>query len=218
MSNHSKKVTILVRCQEAGKKNLLPLLSSIVREVLETKEEVCHNVTITDLILPSEIATSFPIQADSRKSAISGLRLTDAIALSEPGVLNVCDSAVVMTSILLFDPYATLNTKVVNERFCEDHPQHFQPIPRDIIDSIIENIQKSSFFVATSRTGRKHPSLVRQRLLLMVGKWGAEGVGTYRDLRHILHQYGVMTLLLSLVPISQQSPMFLPVYIAIKSA
>ena len=202
VSNHSRKVTILVRCQEAGKKNLLPLLSSIVREVLETKEEVCHNVVITEYILPSEIATSFPIQADSRKSAISGLRLTDAIALSKPGVLNVCDSAVVMTSILLFDPYATLNTKVVNERLCEDHSEHCQPIPRDIIDSIIENIQKSSFFVATSRTGHEHPSLVQQTLLQMVGKWGEEGVGTYRDLRHILHQYGVMTLLVSLGPIS----------------
>ena len=177
VSNHSRKVTILVRCQEAGKKNLLPLLSSIVREVLETKEEVCHNITITDYILPSEIATSFPIQADSRKSAITGLRLTDAIALSKPGVLNVCDSAVVMTSVLLFDPYATLNTKIVNERLCEDRSEHCQPIPRDIIDSIIENIQKSSFFVAASRTGHEYPSLVRQRLLQMVGKWGGGGCG-----------------------------------------
>ena len=202
VSNHSRKVTILVRCQEAGKKNFLPLLSSIVREVLETKEEVCHNVTITDYILPSEIATSFPIQAYSRKSAITGLRLTDAIALSKPGVLNVSDSAVVMTSILLFDPYATLNTKVVNERLREDHSEHVQLIPHDVVDSIIENIQKSSFFVAASHTGHEHPSLVRQRLLQMVGKWGEEGVGTYRDLRHILHQYGVMTLLVSLGPIS----------------
>ena len=202
VSNHSRKVTIVVRCQEKSKKNLLSLLSSIVREVLETKEEVCHNFTITDHILPSEIATSFPIQADSRKSAISGLRLTDAIALSKPGVLNVSDSAVVMTSVLLFDPYATLNTKIVNERLCEDHSEHGQLIPRDVIDNIIENIQKSSFFVATSRTGHEHPSLVRERLLQMVGKWGEEGVGTYRDLRHILHQYGVMTLLVSLGPIS----------------
>ena len=202
VSNHSRKVTILVRCQEAGKKNLLPLLSSIVREVLETKEEVCHNVAITDYILPSEIATSFPIQADSRKSAITGLRLTDAIALSKPGVLSVCDSAVVMNSILLFDPYATLNTKVVNERLREDHSEHVQLIPHDVVDSIIENIQKSSFFVAASHTGHEHPSLVRQRLLQMVVKWGEEGVGTYRDLRHILHQYGVMTLLVSLGPIS----------------
>ena len=202
VSNHSRKVTILIRCQETGKNNLFPLLSSIMREVLETKEEVCHIVANTDYILPSEIATSFPIQADSRKSAITGLRLTDAIALSKPGVLNVSDSAVVMTSILLFDPYATLNAKVVNERLCEDHSEHCQLIPRDIIDSIIENIQKSSFFVATSRTGHEHPSLVRERLLQMVGKWGEEGVGTYRDLRHILHQYGVMTLLVSLAPIS----------------
>ena len=90
----------------------------------------------------------------------------------------------------------------MNERLCEDHSEHSQPIPRDVIDNIIENIQKSSFFVATSRTGHEHPSLVRERLLQMVGKWREEGVGTYRDLRHILHQYGVMTLLVSLGPIS----------------
>ena len=210
ISNHSRKVTILVRCQEKSKKNLLPLLSSIVREVLETKEEVCHNVAITDYILPSEIATSFPIQA--AKSAVAGSRLIDAIVLLKLGVLNVSNKPLEMTDLLLYDTYTMLDRKILNERLCEDHSEHCQLIPRDIIDSIIENIQKSSFFVATSRTGHEHPSLVRQRLLQMVGKWGEEGVGTYRDLRHILHQYGVMTLLVSLGPISQQSPMFLPVY------
>ena len=199
VSNHSRKVAILVRCQEAGKKNLLPLLSSIMREVLETKEEVCHNVTITDYILPSEVAASFPIQAISRKFAVNGSRLTDAIALSKPGVLNVSDSAVVMTSILLFDPYATLNQKLVNERLCEDDTEHCHQIPCDNIDNIIGNIKKSNFFVATSCTGHRYPSLVRQRLFQMVKKWGEEGVGTYRDLRHILYQYGVVTLLVSLL-------------------
>ena len=202
VSNHSRKVTILVRCQVKSKKNLLPLLSSIMREVLETKEEVCHNVTITEYILPSEIATSFPIQIDAAKSAVSGSRLIDAIFLLKPGVLNVSNKPVEMTDLLLYDTYTMLDRKMLNKRLCEEDIQHCQPIPRDIIDSIIENIEKSNFFVATSRTGHEHPSLVRQRLLQMVGKWGEEGVGTYRDLRHILHQYGVMTLLVSLGPIS----------------
>ena len=202
VSNHSRKVTILVRCQEKSKKNLLPLLSSIMREVLETKEEVCHNVTITDYILPSEIATSFPIQVDAAKLAVTGSRLIDAIVLIKPGVLNVSNKSVEMTDLLLNDTYTMLDRKLLNKRLCEEDAEHVQPIPRDIIDSIIENIQKSSFFVATSRTGQEHPSLVRERLLQMVGKWGEDGVGTYRDLRHILHQYGVMTLLVSLGPIS----------------
>ena len=202
ISNHSRKVTILVRCQEKSKKNLLPLLSSIMREVLETKEEVCHNVTITEYILPSEIATSFPIQVDATKLAVSGSRLIDAIVLLKPGVLNVSNKPIEMTDLLLYDTYMMLDRKILNKRLCEEDTEYCQLIPRDIIDSIIENIQKSSFFVATSRTGCKHPSLVRQRLLQMVGKWGEEGVGTYRDLRHILHQYGVMTLLVSLGPIS----------------
>ena len=212
VSNHSRKVTIMVRCQEKSKKNLLPLLSSVMREVLETKEEVCHIVAITDYILLSEIATSFPIQVDATNSAVAGSRLIDAIVLIKPGVLNVSNKPVEMTDLLLYDTYTMLDRKILNERLCEDHTEHCQPIPRDVIDSIIENIQKSSFFVATSRTGHEHPSVVRQRLLQMVGKWGEEGVGTYRDLRHILHQYGVMTLLVSLGPISQQSPMFLLVY------
>ena len=202
VSNHSRKVTILVRCQEKSKKNLLPLLSSVMREVLETKEEVCHNVAITDYILPSEIATSFPIQAHAGKSAVEGSRLIDAIVLLKPGVLNVSNKPVEMTDLLLNDTDTMLDRKILNKRVCDEDAEHGQPIPRDIIDSIIVNIQKSSFFVATSRTGHKHPSLVRQRLLQMVGKWGEEGVGTYRDLRHILHQYGVMTLLVSLGPIS----------------
>ena len=200
VSNHSRKVTILVRCQEKSKKNLLPLLSSVMREVLETKEEVCHNVTITDYILPPEIAISFPINA--AKSAVAGSRLIDAIVLIKPGVLNVSNKPVEMTDLLLNDTYTMLDQNILNKGVCEEDAEHCQPIPREIIDSILENIQKSSFFVATSRTGHEHPSLVRQRLLQMVGKWGEEGVGTYRDLRHILHQYGVMTLLVSLAPIS----------------
>ena len=203
VSNHSRKVTILVRCQEKSKKNLLPLLSSVMREVLETKEEVCHNVTITDYIFPSEIATSFPVQVDAAKSAVEGSRLIDAIVLIKPGVLNVSNKSVEMTDLLLNDTYTMLDRKILNKGVCDEDAEHGQPIPRDIIDSIIENIQKSSFFVATSRTGHKHPSLVRQRLLQMFGKWGEDGVGTYRDLRHILHQYGVMTLLVSLGPISK---------------
>ena len=202
VSNHSRKVTILVRCQEKSKKNLLPLLSSVMREVLETKEEVCHNVTITDYVLPSEIATSFPIQVDATKSAVAGSRLIDAIVLLKLGVLNVSNKPVEMTDLLLYDTYTMLDRKILNKKLCEEDTEHCQPIPRDIIESIIENIQKISFFVATSRTGHEHPSLVRQRLLQMVGKWGEEDVGTYRDLRHILHQYGVMTLLVSLAPIS----------------
>ena len=202
VSNHSRKVTILVRCQEKSKKNLLPLLSSVMREVLETKEEVCHIVAITEYILPSEIATSFPIQVDAANSAVEGSRLINAIVLLKPGVLNVSNKPVEMTDLLLNDTYTMLDRKILNKRVCDEDVEHGQPIPRNIIDSIIENIQKSSFFVSTSRTGHEHPSLVRQRLLQMVGKWGEEGVGTYRDLRHILHQYGVMTLLVSLGPIS----------------
>ena len=202
VSNHSRKVTILVRCQEKSKKNLLPLLSLVMREVLETKEGVCHNVAITDYILPSEIATSFRIQVDAGKSAVTGSRLIDAIVLLKPGVLNVSNKPVEMTDLLLNDTYAMLDRKILNKGLFDEDAEHCQPIPRDIIDNIIEKIQKSSFFVATSRTGHEHPSLVRQRLLQMVGKWGEEGVGTYMDLRHILHQYGVMTLLVSLGPIS----------------
>ena len=202
VSNHSRKVTILVRCQEKSKKNLLPLLSSVMREVLETKEEVCHNIAITDYIFPLERATSFPIQVGAANSAVTGSRLIDAIVLLKPGVLNVSNKPVEMTDLVLNDTYTMLDRKILNKGFCEEDTEYCQLIPRDIIDCIIENIQKSSFFVATSRTGHKHPSLVRQRLLQMVGKWGEEGVGTYRDLRHILHQYGVMTLLVSLGPIS----------------
>ena len=171
-----------------------------MREVLETKEEVCHNVTITDYILPSKIATSFPIQA--AKSAVAGSRLIDAIVFLKPGVLNVSNKPVEMTDLHLNDTYTMLDRKILNKRLCEEDTEHCRSIPRDIIDGIIVNIQKSSFFIATSRTGHEHPSLVRQRLLQMVGKWGEESVGTYRDLRHILHQYGVMTLLVSLGPIS----------------
>ena len=202
VSNHSRKVTILVRCQEKSKKNLLPLLSSVMREVLETKEEVCHNIAITDYIFPLERATSFPIQVGAANSAVTGSRLIDAIVLIKPGVVNVSNKSVEMTDLLLNDTYTMLDRKILNKRVCDEDAEHGQLIPRDIIDSIIGNIQKSSFFVATSRTGHKHPSLVRERLLQMVGKWREEGVGTYKDLRHILHQYGVMTLLVSLGPIS----------------
>ena len=202
VGNHSRKVTILVRCQEKSKKNLLPLLSSVMREVLETKEEVCHTVTITDYIFPLERATSFPIQVGAANSAVTGSRLIDAIVLIKPGVINVSNKPVEMTDLLLNDTYTMLDRKILNKGVCDEDAEHGQLIPRDIIDSIIGNIQKSSFFVATSRTGHKHPSLVRERLLQMVGKWREEGVGTYRDLRHILHQYGVMTLLVSLGPIS----------------
>ena len=202
VSNHSRKVTVLVRCQKKSKKNLLPLLSSIMREVLETKEEVCHNVTITDYILPSEITASFPVQVDALNSAVAGSRLIDAIVLLKPGVLNVSNKPVEMTDFLLYDMYTMLDRKILNKGLCEEDTEHCQPIPRDIIGSMIMNIEKCNLFVATSRTGHEYPSLVRQRLLQMVGKWGAEGVGTYRDLRHILYQYGVMTLLVSLEPIS----------------
>ena len=202
VSNHSRKVTILVRCQEKSKKNLLPLLSSVMREVLETKEEVCHNIAITDYIFPLERATSFPIQVGAANSAVTGSRLIDAIVLIKPGVVNVSNKSVEMTDLLLNDTYTMLDRKILNKGVCDEDAEHGQLIPRDIIDSIIGNIQKSSFFVATSRTGHKHPSLVRERLLQMVGKWREEGVGTYKDLRHILHQYGVMTLLVSLGPIS----------------
>ena len=202
VSNHSRKVTILVRCQEKSKKNLLPLLSSVMREVLETKEEVCHNIAITDYIFPLERATSFPIQVGAANSAVTGSRLIDAIVLIKPGVVNVSNKSVEMTDLLLNDTYTMLDRKILNKGVCDEDAEHGQLIPRDIIDSIIGNIQKSSFFVATSRTGHKHPSLVQERLLQMVGKWREEGVGTYKDLRHILHQYGVMTLLVSLGPIS----------------
>ena len=199
VSNHSRKVTILVRCQAKSKKNLLPLLSSIMIEVLETKEEVCRNITITDYILPSEIATSFPVQVDAPNSAVAGSRLIDAIILLKPGVLNVRNKPVEMSDLLLYDVYMMLDRKILNKGLCEEDTEHCQLIPHDIIHNIIMNIKKSNFFVATSRTGYRYPSLVLQRLLQMVGKWGEEGVGTYRDLRHILHQYGVMTLLVSLL-------------------
>ena len=109
VTNHGKKVTVLVRSYREGKISTLPLLAAIVREVFDTKEEVCPAINIGECFLPSMIATSYPLKESAYKSFITGSCLIDAIALYKPGVFTVG------YKMVLLKAYST-KTQLANEQ------------------------------------------------------------------------------------------------------
>ena len=196
VADDAKKVTILVRSQNQDMMNALSLLTTLVREVLDTKEEACHTVDINEHFLPSDVANSYPLKhAAHTKWAIHGSCLINAIARREPGVMNVSTEFVSLDDTF---PITRHNSMVMNQRMCEDDPEHRSPIPQDSLSFLSKNIKSNIFFVATSRTGKQLPSLVQQKLYQKIEEWREKGCSVqYSDLQHIIHQYGVFSLLVS---------------------
>ena len=197
VTDHWKKVTILVRCQEGGKRNILPLLSAVVREVFDIKEEVCCPIIVTEHILHKDVATSFPPVHDAKKPSVVGTRLAEAILLRDPAAVNLAGEDTPINDIIPFEPNAMQNILFILKGICQDDSEHDQVIPLEVVSGIIKNIQKNSFFLPTSRTGQQQPCLLRQCLLKKTHEWADNNLGTYRDLRTIIQQYGVFSLLVS---------------------
>ena len=197
VTDHWKKVTVLVRCQEGGKRNMLPLLSEVVREVFDIKEEVCHPIIVTEHILHKDVATSFPPVHDAKKPSVVGTRLAEAILLQDPAAINLAGEDTPINDIIPLEPNATQNTLFILKRICQDDSEHDQLISLEVLSGIIKNIQKNSFFLPTSRTGQQRPCLLQQCLLKKTQGWADNNLGTYRDLRTVIQQYGVFSLLVS---------------------
>ena len=192
VTNHGKKVTVFVRSYKEGKINMMPLLAAIVREILDTKEEVCPAININECFLQSKVTISYPMEESAYKSFITGSRLIDAIARNKPGIVTIGYNMVPLKEIF---PYTT-KTQLMNKKICEDDPEHGHPIPQQWLTYLCENIQSNNFFVATSRTGQQRPSLVQQALLQIIQEWEENGcLATYSNLRNMIHQYGVFSLL-----------------------
>ena len=106
VTDHSTKVTILVRCQEQQKKFLTLLRSVLVQEVLDIRDEVCSSVSIKECILYPQAARSYPVKA-TKDQIVYGSELAVAIAERVHGALNATHKVVSLRELLLYNPYSS---------------------------------------------------------------------------------------------------------------
>ena len=105
VTDHSTRVTILVRCQEQ-RKDMTLLRSALVQEVLDIRDHICPNVGIKEFILHPRAAMTHPVKATSEE-VVYGSELAVAIAKHEPGFFNAADEEVCISEFLLYDPYSS---------------------------------------------------------------------------------------------------------------
>ena len=106
VTDHSTRVTILVRCQKQRQEDMTLLRSALVQEVLNIRDHVCPAVSIKEFILHPRAATMYPVKASREEVAyVSGLAV--AIAKREPGFFNAANYGVPISEYLLYDPYSS---------------------------------------------------------------------------------------------------------------
>lgn len=103
VADHNTRVTILVRCQEQRKEDMILLRSALVQEVLEIRNQVCPNVSMKEYIFHPQAATSYPVKA-TNDEIVYGSELALAMARCEPGVFNAAHEVVPVSEFLHYNP------------------------------------------------------------------------------------------------------------------
>ena len=114
---------------------LVQLRSSVIREVLKAKEELCHKVLVHELLVHPDDARSYPLDI-TRITAVSLTEVAQAIVEEKPYALLNATTFVSLKQLLNFEPYADLGQAIIQGLFPDDDKKYIQ----EIEDSLLQHI------------------------------------------------------------------------------
>ena len=129
---NEKHVTVLI--YSLDRVALVQLRSSVIREVLAVKEELCHKVLVNELLVLPEDARSYPLDM-TRITAVTLTEVAQAIIEEKPFALFNATTLVNLKQLLTFEPYANLGQVIIQELFSDD-----RNCVKEIEDTLLQQI------------------------------------------------------------------------------
>ena len=156
---------VVVLMYSLDKVALVQLRSSVIREVLQMKEEHCHNVLVHELLVLPEHAKSYPLDM-TQVSAISITEVAQAILEEKPYALLNATTHVSLKQLLFFEPYANLGQPIIQGLFPDDDKKYVQEIEDALLQHIASKAcdQLADFTIVFSLPRLQLESIDRQAL------------------------------------------------------
>ena len=196
---YSKKVILLMRCQQENLIHSIAQRSSIIQKIIHCAHDFCSNIkTVESFINPSE-AIEFPLKSpvSSETPQFSLQKIAEAIVKSTD-----YDSPTVVSSIgtisldylLIFEPYAELGMAALKLYYtCGSDGE--KVISDDFLELLSHKfIKKATLFIEIfkSRSALSHlSSSTSEDLFTLLQTWRDECNGTYKCLKQKLDQFSV---------------------------
>ena len=146
---NQKQVVVVTRCSKGHELESGRLLSAIIRKVLETKNEHCPNVFLTESVILSGDVAHYNYPLDLTK--VTTISITDVAKLikSNEKVLMHESKIIEVEKFLYFEPYMNLGEKIIWGLMDKENPDHYQEITEEFIYHIAEQMHsKAGSYIA----------------------------------------------------------------------
>ena len=141
-----KAIVVLTRCRQSEMLNMVRLRSTIVKSVLEIKNEICPKVSTHESLIVPECLSQYPLKLPDAVTAIGMVNVTQAIIHGKSTVSIDDGNTFELDKVLQFEPYAQLGEHILRELFVKKSRQETEDID-EIFRQVVERVpHKAALF------------------------------------------------------------------------
>ena len=190
VTEQNTKVVVLLRSYQDSKSKNITLRSSIIREVLEAKNEFCCHTCISQSFLHPQDIKQYPLQQNVRKFNIQDI--AQAIVHPHNKAKYVLDNMgsceIQLNELLYFEPYAEL-CRMILCQLLNDAASDVE-IPHHILEGIAAHCsasERGEFFADILG----YHSATKDEIATVFRHWKNRGSCTFESLKASIDQYTV---------------------------
>ena len=192
---------VIVQTYSLDRVALVQLRSSVIREVLKVKEELCNKILVNELLVLPEDAKSYPLDV-TRITAVTLTEVAQAIAEEEPHAILNARTFINLKELLIFEPYANLDQAIIQELFSNDDQKCIKDIDNTLLQRIASKAcgQLDDFTIALNPSRLQLDSINSQaspahQLLQILQLWKKEQMESSKrstwSLGNLLDQFSI---------------------------
>ena len=194
----------MLRCRKDADLKCAQLRSAVITKVLETKQEFCPKISVTEFFVTPTDAVCYPLKP-SGDTLITLTEVAQAILEPAPYVAKRSGKTISLNDLLRFEPYANIGENLLHQLFCEQNLQdgdmvipdeYFHHISDRIhhqLDHFINLFETSSTQLNLRMEQRPCGSSLRMVEVLRMWREKHGSQGTYQALRSELDRFSIFT-------------------------
>ena len=196
---NAKLVNVMLHCLKGNEIECVHLRSLVIGKVLNTLEQLCPDISTTEMIIhPSSV--TYPLKLDDKPSQYNLHEIATVVCEARSSVVNESAKVATLEELLSFEPYVHLGERILRELFSEEKPHCDKEVTNEFLYCIADQVhKKKEKFVKLFKSPammlheriREAPPGPTHEIVRVFQLWRDRSEGMYQCLRKELDQFSV---------------------------
>ena len=132
-----RMITVVTRCRQAEMPEMVHIRSALIRNILETKNDICPKMSMHELFIVPDHLEQYPLKLPDSGASVCMMAVAQAVVKGKMKVLVDNNGTLQLERVLQFEPYTQLGEDILQELFKEENQRE---LTDDSLQLIVERV------------------------------------------------------------------------------